>query len=103
MGRLEGKSILVIGGGKGIGRGTALASAKQGAHVLIADLGLEWAEETAREASTYGPRCIARQCDIMDVAGVEALVALAVSEFGKLDGLVNTTYYPPFFGSIEDI
>ena len=92
MGRLDGKTFLVIGGAQGIGRGCVLAAASQGAHVVIGDLNERGAHEVADEATARarGPSGIGG--DVVDRASVDAMVATALREFGRLDGLVNLAY-----------
>ena len=62
--RLQGKVGLVTGGGSGIGRGIALAFAKEGADVGVLDVNLEAAAKTAKEAEASGVRARAIQADV---------------------------------------
>jgi NAD(P)-dependent dehydrogenase (short-subunit alcohol dehydrogenase family) len=92
MGRLDGKSIIVIGGAQGIGRGCALAAASEGARLVIGDLNEIGAREVAADATGRGARAIGMQCDVVERDQVEAMVEAALAAFGHLDGLVNLAY-----------
>jgi NAD(P)-dependent dehydrogenase (short-subunit alcohol dehydrogenase family) len=93
MGRLEGKTVIVIGGAQGIGRGCVLAAAAEGARVVVGDINEAGATEVAAAASARGATAIAGAVDVVDRATVDALVALALDQYGQLDGLVNLAYW----------
>lgn len=87
---LKGRAAIVTGGGLGVGQGIARALAEAGADVLIAQRSLDAAEaEAAHLRATYGVRAVARKVDVTVREEVEAMVAAAVAEFGRLDILVN--------------
>src|SRR5438552_5300890 len=86
---LQDKAVLVTGAGAGIGRATALAMAAEGAIVAAADIDLAAAERTAGHAAGNSRRAIAIEADCGDVASIEAMVARAVAELGRLDVIVN--------------
>lgn len=91
-GLLSDKTILVTGGGSGLGLAMAKACAAHGASVTIAGRKRERLEDAAKEiaASARGGGAVEFfAADVRDPEQVEALVAHAVSRFGKLDGLVN--------------
>jgi NAD(P)-dependent dehydrogenase (short-subunit alcohol dehydrogenase family) len=89
-GRLfDGAVALVTGGGSGIGRATAEAFGREGARVLVSDLSLAAAEETAALVEAAGGRAVARALDVSADAAVQSLVAEAVSLFGRLDCACN--------------
>jgi NAD(P)-dependent dehydrogenase (short-subunit alcohol dehydrogenase family) len=96
-GILEGKVAIVTGAGHGIGRGHALELAKQGAKVVVNDLGTSVtgegagpaAEEVVALIETRGGTAIADGGDVGDEKQVEALIKRAVDEFGSLDIVVN--------------
>lgn len=79
----------VSGGGRGIGRATALALARQGRDVAIGDLREPEARETARAVSDLGRRSLAVALDVTDGASVERAVNQAVQTLGPIDVLVN--------------
>jgi 2-hydroxycyclohexanecarboxyl-CoA dehydrogenase len=88
-GRLDGRVALVTGGGQGIGRGAALALAKEGAAVALAGRTLSKCEAVAAEIADLGGRALPLACDVGVRAQVDAAVAATVSAFGGLDILVN--------------
>lgn len=87
--KLEGKKAIVTGGAAGIGKAIALALAKEGADVAIADVQFEKAQNAARDIEQLGRRAIAIRCDVSDSAAVDAMVATAVAELGGLHIMVN--------------
>lgn len=86
MKRLEGKSALITGSARGIGRAYAEAYIREGATVAIADINLERATQTATElgASAYAVRM-----DVTDQSSIDAAIAAVVAATGKLDILIN--------------
>ncbi len=83
---LEGKSVLVTGASRGIGRAIALGCAQQGANVALNFAGAaDAAESVVAEIRALGRRAFARQGDIADPATAGALVDAAVAEFGGVD------------------
>jgi NAD(P)-dependent dehydrogenase (short-subunit alcohol dehydrogenase family) len=93
MGRLDGKSIIVIGGAQGIGRGCVLAAAAEDARVVVGDLNEVGARDVAAEATARGPRAVGMRADVVEREEVDALVDTALAEFGRIDGLVNLAYW----------
>jgi NAD(P)-dependent dehydrogenase (short-subunit alcohol dehydrogenase family) len=98
VGLLEGKVAIVTGAGHGIGRGEALELARQGAAVLVNDVGgsvhgegadKRPAEEVAEVIRAKGGRAGANYDDVADFSGAKNLVQQALSEFGRLDIVVN--------------
>jgi len=86
---LQDKVALVTGAGAGIGRAIALAMAAEGATIAAADIDRAAAERTATDAAGANRRAIAIEADCGDVASIDAMVARAVAEFGRLDIIVN--------------
>jgi glucose 1-dehydrogenase len=89
MGRVEGKAALVAGAGGGIGGAGAEALAREGAAVLCADLDGGAAEAAAGRIRAGGGRAAGLGLDVRDRAAVDASVAMAVREFGRLDILLD--------------
>jgi glucose 1-dehydrogenase len=90
MGRVAGKVALVAGAGGGIGGAGAEALAREGAAVLCTDIDDAAAEATARRIRAAGGRAVAQLLDVIDRAQVDAAVAAAVREFGRLDILLDS-------------
>jgi NAD(P)-dependent dehydrogenase (short-subunit alcohol dehydrogenase family) len=87
--RLSGKTVVVTGGGSGIGRASALHCGRQGARVVVADIGSESANATTKQISEEGGESLAVQSDVSDTDQVQRLVRQAVERFERLDVLVN--------------
>jgi len=86
---LTDKVALITGGGQGVGQGIALALAKQGAHVAIAGRTLEKCERSADLLRERGVKAIALHCDVKSSENLQDLLDTTISEFGRLDILVN--------------
>lgn len=98
MGALEGRVAVITGAGRGIGREHALLFAREGAAVVVNDLGgsnagegsdAGPAQQVADEIAAAGGRAIANTDSVADWQGAKNLVDQAVSEFGRLDVVVN--------------
>ncbi len=92
---LDGKSGLITGGGSGIGRATALAFAREGARVLVADRTEASAQQTVELINAAGGQALSIAADVTDEAQVAAMVALAVATFGRLDCAFNNAGVAP--------
>ena len=87
--QLSNKVAIVTGGAKGIGRSTVLKLASEGCDVGIVDISAKEAEEVARQVAELGRRALVLMCDNSDSAAVSAAVEKVVTEFGRIDILVN--------------
>jgi NAD(P)-dependent dehydrogenase (short-subunit alcohol dehydrogenase family) len=93
---LEGKSALVTGGASGIGRATALAFAREGARVAVADIMQDAAQRTVAEIEAMGGQALAIACDVTDDDAVKAMIAATVDAFGSLDCAFNNAGIAPY-------
>lgn len=90
MRELEGKTALVTGAGRGIGKQIALALASQGAFVIINYNGSrQRAEETLKEITDAGGSGVTAGCDVSDFAACGEMIQNLIREYGKIDILVN--------------
>ena len=87
--KLEGKSALVTGAASGIGKGIALAYAREGARVAVADLNLDAANGAAEQIRAAGFTALAIGMDVTSEQQVDAGVAAVVAEWGSVDILVS--------------
>jgi NAD(P)-dependent dehydrogenase (short-subunit alcohol dehydrogenase family) len=96
MNRLEGKVALVTGSGRNIGRATALKLAAEGADVVVnARSNREEVESVAEEARALGVRALPVLADVGNKEQVDSMVSMAMSEFGKVDILINNAAIRP--------
>ena len=88
---LHNASAIITGGARGIGRGVALALAREGANVVIADVPAvrSDAEETQRLVEAEGVQAIVVDCDVRIFAQCQSTAQAAIDRFGKIDVLVN--------------
>lgn len=96
MKRFEHKTIVVTGGGGGIGGATSLRFGKEGGRVAVFDLNLEAAEKVAAQIRAEGGTAQALLCDITDRASVNAAVAATEEKLGPIDALVNNAGWDVF-------
>ena len=87
--RLERKSAIVTGGGRGIGKAIALAFAREGADVAVAARTVAQLEQTVQEVEALGRVGLAHPVDVTKPADVQALAEAALERFGRIDILVN--------------
>ncbi|MFL5048023.1 MAG: SDR family oxidoreductase [Xanthobacteraceae bacterium] len=88
-GSFAGKVAFVTGGANGIGRATALAFAREGADVVVADVSEQGNQETARMIEELGGRALAVRCDVTRTEDVKAALHKGVEAFGHLDFAFN--------------
>jgi 2-deoxy-D-gluconate 3-dehydrogenase len=86
---LEGKTIVITGGGTGLGREMTLAMASAGADLVIASRRIGPIDEVAQAARDMGRRAITVSTDVTDTSQVAALMERALDEYGKVDVLLN--------------
>ncbi len=90
MMNFEGKTAIVTGGSRGIGRAVCLELARGGANVVLCYAGNEAAaQETAQAVEALGAKALAVHCDVSDSAQVNGLTGAATAAFGQIDILVN--------------
>ena len=90
------KTVVITGGGGGIGGATSRRFARQGARVAVFDLNPEAAEKVAAQIRAEGGQAQAFRCDITDRASVDAAVAATLERFGAIDVLVNNAGWDVF-------
>jgi len=98
---LREKVAIVTGGAKGIGRAIAFRLAKAGASVLISDVDLDLAVQTAAELKSGSDRCEAVRGDAGSLADAESVIPAAVDAFGRLDILVNSAGVYPYSAMLK--
>jgi NAD(P)-dependent dehydrogenase (short-subunit alcohol dehydrogenase family) len=103
MGRLEGKVAVITGAASGIGRGTAIRFAGEGAAVVLADLNQDGGDSAVRECKENGGRAVFQKTDVSSGDDIKAAVDRAVREFGKLDTIFNNAGLGGAVGTIEEI
>ncbi|MAG33834.1 MAG: short chain dehydrogenase [Deltaproteobacteria bacterium] len=89
MGQLEGKIAAITGSGSGIGAACALALAREGAKVLVADIDSASGQETVQAVTELGGEALFVETDVTREADAERLVKTAVETYGRLDCAVN--------------
>lgn len=89
MKQFEGRTAMITGAGKNIGREIALAFARQGANIIVCDYNEEAANETAAEIAALGVGAMPAVCDVRDREKIFGYVAEALEKFGRIDILVN--------------
>lgn len=102
---LKGKVAIITGARRGMGRTHALALAKAGAKVVVADISQEDCEKVVQEIKKAGGEALAIKCDVSQKAEVEMMVKKAIEKWGRLDILVNNAgilQFKPFLELTEE-
>ena len=89
MKKLENKTVFITGGLSGIGKACAIAAAKEGANVAVADMKSDAVEKAMAEIKKENPKAIFIDCDVSVFAQVQAAIEKVVSTFGTLDVALN--------------
>lgn len=102
---LAGKTVIVTGGGRGIGRGISMAMARAGANVAVAGRAEKPLEEVAAAIGDEGGTAMPIVCDITRRADIDRLVSMVAERFGYIDVLVNNagSASPSDNGSLLDL
>jgi len=87
MGKMDGNIALITKSATGMGRGTAMLFASEGAFVIVADSDVEQGEETVQRITESGGKAIFMEVDVNQITEVEALIARIVEEYGHLDSV----------------
>jgi 3-oxoacyl-[acyl-carrier protein] reductase len=94
MGKLEGRSALVTGAGKGLGRAFCVRLAQEGADIMaVTRADMDGLEETAKQVRELGREVLTRRVDVSDEADTVGMAQEAVEKFGRIDVLVNNAAY----------
>lgn len=100
---LTGRTVLVTGGGQGVGQGVATLCAQRGARVVVNDYHLDRAAAVSEQIGAAGGEAVALRCDVSDYDDVTEMVEQAGARFGRIDVLVNNAGNAgPTAGSLFD-
>src|SRR5467141_729768 len=94
MGRLDGKVCVITGAGSGIGQASARLFAREGARVVVSDVDLDAARDTAAGIEQTGGQAVAEQVDVTDQAQTVALASRVAERFERIDVLFNNAGIP---------
>jgi 3-oxoacyl-[acyl-carrier protein] reductase len=101
MNSLTGKTALITGAGRGIGRATAIALAKEGVHIGMIGLSMDNLEKVSAELVQYGVTVSAATADVSDLASVTNAVEHIKSDLGSIDILINNAGIAKFGGFLD--
>ena len=99
--RLSGKVALITGAAQGIGKGTALLFAREGARVAVVDIDAERGEQSVAEIRAQGDDSVFLRRDVGDEADVKLMIAETVERYGRLDVLFNNAYWTKYGNVVE--
>jgi NAD(P)-dependent dehydrogenase (short-subunit alcohol dehydrogenase family) len=102
MGRLDHKVAVITGAASGMGRGTAIRFAGEGAAVVIADLNQEGGDAVVRDCKEQGGRAVFHKTNVESEADIKAAIERAVGEFGRLDITYNNAGIGGATGLLEE-
>ena len=105
-GRVKGKVAIVTGGGSigpgfGNGKASAIVYAREGAKVMVADINLNAAEETAQIITSEGGECTAVRADVTKASDCQALIESCIKKYGRIDILHNNVGIARTGGPVE--
>jgi NAD(P)-dependent dehydrogenase (short-subunit alcohol dehydrogenase family) len=103
MGRLDHKVAVITGAASGMGRGTAIRFAGEGAAVVIADLNQEGGDAVVRDCKEQGGRAVFHKTNVESEADIKAAIERAVGEFGRLDITYNNAGIGGVLGPLEQV
>ncbi|KAA6451892.1 3-ketoacyl-ACP reductase [Bacillus swezeyi] len=101
MQSLQNKTALITGGGRGIGRSTAIALAKEGVHIGLIGRTAANLEKAAEELKAFGVKVSVAAADVKDLKAVESAVQSVQEELGQIDILINNAGIGGFAGFLE--
>ncbi|MDN5388102.1 MULTISPECIES: 3-ketoacyl-ACP reductase [Bacillus] len=101
MQSLQNKTALITGGGRGIGRATAIALAKEGVHIALIGRTAANLEKAAEELKAFGVKVSVAAADVKDLTAVERAVQSVKGELGQIDILINNAGIGGFAGFLE--
>ncbi|MGZ8484353.1 MAG: SDR family NAD(P)-dependent oxidoreductase, partial [Candidatus Binatia bacterium] len=107
MGLLDGKVVVVTGGGHGIGRAYCMGIAREGGTAVIADIDDKAADGVAKAIADKGGKALATKVDVANFPSCQEMAAKALGAYGQIDGLINNAAIfmsvPAEKGSWQDI
>jgi NAD(P)-dependent dehydrogenase (short-subunit alcohol dehydrogenase family) len=89
MNELSGRVAVITGGGSGVGRGAAIALARRGTRIVLADLNTDRAADVAREIEALGGTATVVRCDVRSESDLEAVRDACLERFGRVDVVMN--------------
>lgn len=100
---MTGKTVLITGGSRGLGRAMALGFAEAGANVAIASRNIESCRQTVSEIEQFGVKGFAQACHVGDWDQVTALADAVWAAFGRIDVLINNAGMSPLYDRPVDV